>query len=95
MRAEMDLFSIVQLSDPKAVTVGVRPLREGETPILEATAGRVMELALEDEASDEGPQIPIEATPINVASPRAQSPDAEGSESSESVHVIRVVDAPA
>lgn len=94
MRAEMDLFTVVQLADPKAVTVGVRPLREGEAPILEATVGRVMELALEDEALDEGSQVPIEATPINVADPTTQSSDAEESESSESVEVVSVVDAP-
>ena len=94
MRTEMDLFSVVQLADSKAVTVSVRNLRGGETPILEATVGRVIELALDEEVSDEGPQIPINATPINVARPRAQSPDAEGSESSDSVHVVKVVNAP-
>ena len=32
----MDLFAVVKLDSPRSVTVGVRPLREGETPILEA-----------------------------------------------------------
>ena len=89
----MDLFTVVQLADPKEVTVGTRPLREGEVPILEATAGRVMELAVEGEASDEGPPHPIEATPINVADPQEQSVDVEESESSDSAEVIKTVDA--
>ncbi|GKA09667.1 hypothetical protein Tco_0688998 [Tanacetum coccineum] len=44
---EMDLFSVVHLSKPKQVTEGVRPLRDGEEPLLESTAGRTMELVLE------------------------------------------------
>ena len=44
----MDLFSVVRLASPKQVTVGVRPLREGEAPILEATAGRTMEFVQEE-----------------------------------------------
>ncbi|GJW66071.1 hypothetical protein Tco_0117955 [Tanacetum coccineum] len=44
---EMDLFSVVHLSKPKLVTEGVRPLRDGEEPLLESTAGRTMELVLE------------------------------------------------
>ena len=44
----MDLFSVVHLEKPKLVTVGVRPLREGETPVMVATAGRTMELAQEE-----------------------------------------------
>ncbi|GJZ21797.1 hypothetical protein Tco_0558836 [Tanacetum coccineum] len=43
----MDLFSVVHLSKPKLVTEGVRPLRDGEEPLLESTAGRTMELVLE------------------------------------------------
>ncbi|GJU98746.1 hypothetical protein Tco_1328017 [Tanacetum coccineum] len=34
---EMDLFSVVHLSKPKLVTEGVRPLRDGEEPLLEST----------------------------------------------------------
>ena len=90
----MDLFAVVQLADPKFVTVGVRDLRPGETPILAATAGRVIELAVDEEVSDEGPHNPINATPINVARPMAQSADAEESESSDSVQLVGVVNAP-
>lgn len=43
----MDLFCVVKVSKPTQVTVGVRPLREGEAPILEAIAGRIMEYAQE------------------------------------------------
>ena len=41
MCAEMDLFAVVKLDRPKQVTMGVRPLREGERPLLEATEGRL------------------------------------------------------
>ncbi|GJY08364.1 hypothetical protein Tco_0375418 [Tanacetum coccineum] len=44
---EMDLFSVVHLNKPKLVTEGVGPLREGEEPLMEATAGRTMELVLD------------------------------------------------
>ena len=44
----MDLFTVVQLEDPKEAVVGSRALREGETPILQSTAGRTMELVLEE-----------------------------------------------
>ena len=40
----MGLFTVVHLERPKLVTVGVRPLREGETPVMEAIAGRTMKL---------------------------------------------------
>ncbi|GJX53974.1 hypothetical protein Tco_0282343 [Tanacetum coccineum] len=43
----MDLFSVVHLSKPKLVTEGVRPLRDGEEPLLESTVGRTMELVME------------------------------------------------
>ncbi|GKG42877.1 hypothetical protein Tco_0479561, partial [Tanacetum coccineum] len=48
----MDLFSVVHLSNPKLVTQGVRPLREGEEPMLESTAGCTMELVLEQPEDD-------------------------------------------
>ncbi|GKC99660.1 hypothetical protein Tco_1169935 [Tanacetum coccineum] len=43
----MDLFSVVHLSKPKLVTEGVRPLRDGEEPLLESTTGRTMEATAE------------------------------------------------
>ncbi|GJX69921.1 hypothetical protein Tco_0307092 [Tanacetum coccineum] len=49
---QMDLFSVVHLSKPKLVTEGVRPLRDGEEPLLESTAGRTMELVLEQPEFD-------------------------------------------
>nr|GEW70161.1 hypothetical protein [Tanacetum cinerariifolium] len=62
---EMDLFSVVHLSKPKLVTEGVRPLRDGEEPLLEATAGRTMELLLE-QPKDEDTAI-LEPTPLQAA----------------------------
>ena len=55
-----------------------------------------MELALEEEASGEGHHVALDATPINMAEPRAQSPTVGQSESgsSDSVRITKVVDAP-
>ena len=95
----MDLFDVVRLAEPKVVRVGQRPLRAGEVPILQATAGRVMELNLE-EGSGETPPLVLDVAPINVAGHAVQAqdaqPDAEKSvpESSDSVEITKVVDAP-
>ena len=70
----MDLFGVVKLAKPTQVTVGVRPLREGETPILEATAGRTMEYAQEEPANASPPVL--EATPVrSVPSQQVPSPE--------------------
>ncbi|GJW54900.1 hypothetical protein Tco_0098985 [Tanacetum coccineum] len=61
---EMDLFSMVHLSKPKQVTEGVRPLRDGEEPLLESTAGRTMELVLE--------QPEVESTDVLAPTPHAR-----------------------
>ncbi|GJR63614.1 hypothetical protein Tco_1505776 [Tanacetum coccineum] len=63
---EMDLFSVVHLSKPKLVTEGVRPLRDGEEPLLESTAGRTMELVLEQpevESTDVLAPTPLRSVP--------------------------------
>ena len=61
--AEMDLFSVVRLERPKQVTVGVRPLRDGEEPVLQAIAGRTMVMAQEGtEETDETEEIPAGVT---------------------------------
>ncbi|GJR68211.1 hypothetical protein Tco_0014276 [Tanacetum coccineum] len=69
---EMDLFSVVHLSKPKLVTEGVRPLRDGEEPLLESTAGRTMELVLEQpevESTDVLAPIPLRSVPGATAEP--------------------------
>ncbi|GJU36183.1 hypothetical protein Tco_1184537 [Tanacetum coccineum] len=63
---EMDLFSVVHLSKPKQVIEGVRPLRDGEEPLLESTAGRIMELVLE--------QPEIESTDVLAPTPLRSVP---------------------
>ena len=84
----MDLFSVVKLAKPALVTVGVRPLREGETPILEATAGHTMELA-QEEPANASPTI-VEATPLrSFPNPLVQSPEGSRTESAESVEIRR------
>ena len=90
---------MVRLAEQKMVRVGQRPLRAGEAPILQATAGRVMELNLE-EGSGETPPLVLDVAPINVAGHAVQAqgaqPDAEKSvpESSDSVEITKVVNAP-
>ena len=84
----MDLFSVVKLAKPALVTVGVRPLRDGETPILEATAGRTMELA-QEEPANASPTI-IEATPLrSFQNPQVQSPERSCTRSAESIGIRR------
>lgn len=95
----MDLFDVVRLDEPKAVRVVQRPLRAGEEPVLQATAGRVMELNLE-EGSDGTPPLILNVAPINVAGHGVQAPDAQPEaeesvpESSDGVEITKVVDAP-
>ena len=93
--AEMDLFALVKVADPASVTVRTRELLPGETPILAATAGRVIDLVLEEDASGETPTGPVHATPINVAAPREEAKSTEGSGSTASIQLVEVVNVPA
>ena len=81
---EMDLFAVVKLAKPTQVTMGVRPLREGEQPILEATAGRLLELA-QVESSDGTPPV-VNATPVQTVPVQG----VVAPESSASVGVLQV-----
>ena len=65
----MDLFSVVRLEAPQRVTVGVRPLRSGETPILQATAGRVVDLVVPE---PEGSPAAVAAPPLQQVAPNVQ-----------------------
>ena len=93
--AEMDLFALVKVADPASVTVRTRELLPGETPILAATAGRVIDLVLEEDVSGETPTGPVHATPITVAAPREEAKSTEGSGSSASIQLVEVVTMPA
>ncbi|GJZ61341.1 hypothetical protein Tco_0617478 [Tanacetum coccineum] len=81
---EMDLFSVVHLSKPKLVTEGVRPLRDGEEPLLESTAGRTMELVLEQpevESTDVLAPTPLRSVPgATVEPPRLDATSVGSSE---------------
>ena len=69
----MDLFAVVNLENPRAVAVGVRPLMDGEQTILDATAGRVVDLVLPE--SEGSPNV-VAAEPLQgVAPPVQQGPD--------------------
>ena len=90
--AEMDLFAVVKLKEPKRVTVGVRPLRDDEEPILEATVGHLAAFGAVD---------PVDTPPAAAFVPPVQSvaPTEEGSpvleeahaESSTSVEILEPV----
>ncbi|GKC11287.1 hypothetical protein Tco_1008069 [Tanacetum coccineum] len=85
---QMDLFSVVHLSKPKLVTEGVHLLRDGEEPLLESTAGRTMELVLEQpegESTDVLAPIPLRSVPGATAEP--PRPDATSVGSSEDADV--------
>jgi hypothetical protein len=70
----MDLFAVVRLENPRSVAVGVRPLGDGEQTILQATAGRVVDLVIPD---PEGSPDVIAAEPIQEVAPPVQpGPDA-------------------
>ena len=84
----MDLFSVVKLAKPTQVTVGVRPLRDGEKLILEATAGRTMEYVQEEPANVSQPLL--EATPVrSVPSQQVPSPELSRTDSSEGVRILK------
>ncbi|GJY58900.1 hypothetical protein Tco_0458792 [Tanacetum coccineum] len=88
---EMDLFSVVHLSKPKQVTEGVRPLRDGEEPLLESTVGRTMELVLEQpefESTDVLAPTPLRSVPSATVEP--PKPDATSVGSSEDADVVEV-----
>ncbi|GJU19254.1 hypothetical protein Tco_1152596 [Tanacetum coccineum] len=88
---EMDLFSVVHLSKPKLVTEGVRPLRDGEEPLLESTAGRTMELVLEQpefDSTDVLAPTPLRSVPGAAVEP--PRPDATSVGSSEDADAAEV-----
>lgn len=66
------------------------PLREGEVPILEATAGRLLEPAQEE--SSEGVQPVVNATLVQtVPAQEVAAPEPVRTESSDSVGILKVV----
>ena len=83
----------MKLAKPTQVTVRVRPLRDGETPILEATAGRTMEFVQEEPAN--ASPVVLEATPVrSVPTQRVQSPEPSRTDSSESMGIFKAESEP-
>ncbi|GKA71563.1 retrovirus-related pol polyprotein from transposon TNT 1-94 [Tanacetum coccineum] len=65
------VFSVVICVSPSRWTEGVRPLRDGEEPLLESTAGRTMELVLEQpevDSTDVLAPTPLRSVPSEVDS---------------------------
>ena len=88
----MDLFAVVQLNRPRDVAVSTRALREDEEPLLASTAGRVMEMVLDDPDNSGCPAVV--ATPVqSVPSGSAQPVEAEliSSDSSSEPQLEKVV----
>ena len=88
----MDLFAVVKLKEPKRVTVGVRPLREGEQPILQATEGHLTVFG--PVAREDSPPAAVFVAPVQVVPPtEEQSPVEEEThvESSNSVEILEPV----
>ena len=92
MCAEMDLFAVVKLDRPKQVTIGVRPLREGEQPLLESTESRLT--VLPEVVHEDTP--PLQVTPVQSVAPDAEvAPNVEvaheeaHSGSSDSIRILK------
>ena len=88
----MDLFAVVKLEKPKRVTIGVRPLRDDEAPIFEATAGHLTVLAPVGHV--DSPPAAALVTPVQSVPPtREQSPvvEEEHADSSNSVEILEPV----
>ena len=82
----MDLFAVVKLEKPKQVTVGVRPRRENEQPLLEAAAGHLTVFA--EAAPEDSP--PLQVTPVQSVAPDVETAPVEEVHvtSSDSVEVL-------
>ena len=86
------MFAVVKLEKPKRVTVGVRPLRNDEEPILEATAGHLTVLAPVGHV-DSPPAAALVAPVQSVPPTGEESPVLEEAhaESSNSVEILEPV----
>lgn len=83
----MDLFVVVKLEKPKQVTVGVRPLRENEQPLLDATVGHLTVLGTA--GHEDSP--PLLVTPVQSVAPTMEPAHVEElhTESSDNVEVLK------
>jgi hypothetical protein len=84
----MDLFAVVKLEKPKQVTIGVRPRRENEQPLLEAAAGHLAVFA----AAGPEDSPPLQVTPVQSVAPTVEMAHEEEAhaESSDSVEILKV-----
>lgn len=85
----MDLFAFVKLKEPKRATVGVRPLRDGEQPILEATDGHLTVFGPVNRP--DSPPTAVYVPPLQSIPPTVEQSPVVGethSESSDSVEIL-------
>ena len=88
----MDLFAFVKLKEPKRATVGVRPLRDGEQPILEATDGHLTVFGPVNHPDSLPAAVyvpPVQSVPPTGEPSRAV--EVEHSDSSNSVEILEPV----
>ena len=78
----------MKLKEPKRATIGVRPLREGEQPILEATDGHLTVFG-----TVSGPSAVVLVPPVQSVAPSVEPAHVEETQatSSESVEILEVV----
>ena len=73
----MDLFGLVNMDVPTAAAVGVRPRRDDEPPVLEASNGRLVELNIPEPSGSGAPAMvePIQQVPhVEPVAARPPSP---------------------
>nr|GEW17998.1 hypothetical protein [Tanacetum cinerariifolium] len=53
----MDLFAFIRHADPTEVRIGEKQIKDGQTPLLDSTRGRVVSLAVGDDQAE--PSVPV------------------------------------
>lgn len=78
----------MKLKEPKRATIGVRPLREGEQAILEATSGHLTVFG-----TVSSPLAPVLVPPVQSVAPSVGPAHVEEAQatSSESIEILEVV----
>lgn len=83
------MFAFVKLKEPKRATVGVRPLRDGEQPILEATDGHLTVFGPVNRP--DSPPAAVYVPPVQSVPPTGEPSHAveeEHADSSDSVEIL-------
>ena len=76
------MFALAGLEAPEAVTVGVRPKRDNEDPVLEANAGRLTQLNVQEPVGS-----PVVAAPITEVPPSEQAGPSTAASTPPVIHI--------